>query len=443
MWQTMLVFLVPLMLANILQSASQTFNYIFLGRMISVHALAAVAGIFPLVFLLFAFLIGTANGSTVLIGQAFGAQDDHKVKKVAGTALGASVAFSFVVAIIGWFFSAPMLHLLGTPAVIFDDANLYTKVIFGVMPLFFPGIMYTTFLRGVGDSKTPLYFLILGAICGITFTPAFIAGWFGLPKVGVIAPAIAGAVTQLIVMPVMFIYLHRTKHPLRFTLETAQDMLVDPKLLWLILKIGIPTGFAMIVVSLAEIAVVGFVNRFGADATAAYGAVNQIIGYVQFPAMSLSIAASIFGAQCIGAKREDKLGAVIRSAVGINYVLNGILILLCYIFSSQIIGLFITDPNVVAVAQGLLGITLWSYLLWGNSAVLGGVMRSSGSVLWPTINSIVAVAAVEVPSAYILMHYFGLRGVWMGYPIAFAFVLAAQFVYYEFFWKKKTHERLI
>lgn len=439
----MLVFLVPLMLANILQSASQTFNYIFLGRMISVHALAAVAGIFPLVFLLFAFLIGTANGSTVLIGQAFGAGDDHKVKKVAGTALGASVMFSFVVAVLGWFFSAPMLHLLQTPAPIFDDANRYTKVIFALMPLFFPAIMYTTFLRGVGDSKTPLYFLIIGLICGLTFTPAFIAGWFGLPKVGVIAPAIAGGLTQVIVLPTMLIYLWRTNHPLRFTLETAQDMLVDPKLLWTILKIGIPTGFAMIVVSFAEIAVVGFVNRFGADATAAYGAVNQIIGYVQFPAMSLSIAASIFGAQCIGARREDKLGEVVRSAVALNYVVNGLLILLCYIFASEIIGLFITDPNVVIVARGLLSITLWSYLLWGNSAVLSGVMRSSGSVLWPTLNAVVAVGLVEVPSAYILMHYYGLPGVWMGYPIAYAFVLCAQFTYYQLFWKRKTHERLI
>ena len=443
MWQTMLVFLIPLMLSNVLQSASQTLNYIFLGRMISVHALAAVAGIFPLVFLLFAFLIGTANGSTVLIGQAFGAGDDHKVKKVAGTALGASIAFSFLVAVLGWFFSAQMLHLLQTPAAIFDDANLYTKVIFAVMPLFFPGIMYTTFLRGVGDAKTPLYLLILGAACGLILTPAFIKGWFGLPAVGVIAPALAGAVSQLIILPTLFIYLARTNHPLKFTSETARDLLVDPKLLWIILKIGIPTGFAMIVVSLAEIAVVGFVNHFGADATAAYGAVNQIIGYVQFPAMSLGIAASIFGAQCIGARREDKLGEVIRSAVALNYAVNGLMILLCYIFASQIIGLFITDPGVVTVARGLLSITLWAYLLWGNSAVLSGVMRSSGSVLWPTINSCIAVLLVEVPSAYILMHHYGLSGVWMGYPIAYAFVLCAQFTYYTTVWKKKTHERLI
>jgi Na+-driven multidrug efflux pump len=134
---------------------------------------------------------------------------------------------------------------------------------------------------------------------------------------------------------------------------------------------------------------------------------------------------------------------VVRSAVALNYAVNGALIVLCYIFANTIIGWFITDPKVVDVAHGLLVITLWSYILWGNSAVLSGVMRSSGTVLWPTINGIAAVWLVEVPAAFILMHYYGLSGVWMGYPIAFACALGAQFTYYTFFWKKSTHERLI
>ncbi len=195
-------------------------------------------------------------------------------------------------------------------------------------------------------------------------------------------------------------------------------------------------------VSLAEIAVISFVNRFGSSATAAYGAVNQVIGYVQFPAISIGIAASIFGAQCIGARREDKLGTVIRSAVGLNYFIGGIIIGLCYIFAWVILGWFITDRQTLQIAHELLMIVLWSYLLFGNSAVLSGVMRGSGSVLWPTINGIFAIWAVEVPVAYVLMHRIGLDGVWLGYPVAYCVVLALQFGYYEFVWKKKTHERL-
>ena len=192
-----------------------------------------------------------------------------------------------------------------------------------------------------------------------------------------------------------------------------------------------------------QIAIIGFVNRFGSSATAAYGAVNAVVGYVQFPAISIGIAASIFGAQCIGARREDKLGSVIRSAVGLNYVVGGTIIGGCYIFAWNILGWFITDQSTLIIAHRLLMIVLWSYLLFGNSAVLSGLMRGSGSVTWPTINGIFAILCVELPVAYLLMHRVGLDGVWLGYPVAYCVVLALQFGYYEFVWKRKTHERLV
>ncbi len=220
-------------------------------------------------------------------------------------------------------------------------------------------------------------------------------------------------------------------------------MRIDWKILGAVVRIGVPTGLQVMMVSLAEIAVISFVNRFGSSATAAYGAVNQVIGYVQFPAISIGISASIFGAQCIGARREDKLGSVIRSAVGLNYAIGGFIIAICYIFAWNIIGWFITDPHTLGIAHGLLMITLWSYAIFGNSAVLSGIMRGSGTVLWPTAIGIFAIWGVEVPAAYLLMHRFGLNGVWLGYPIAYCVGLALQFSYYEFVWKRKTHERLV
>jgi Na+-driven multidrug efflux pump len=164
---------------------------------------------------------------------------------------------------------------------------------------------------------------------------------------------------------------------------------------------------------------------------------------VQFPAISIGIAASIFGAQCIGARREDKLGSVIRSAVGLNYLISGVLILICYAFAWLILGAFITSPHTLKIAHELLMITLWSYAIFGNSAVLSGIMRGSGDVIYPTLIGIVAIWGVEVPAAFILMHHYQLDGIWMGYPIAFCASLAMQFCYYEFVWKRKTHERLV
>jgi putative MATE family efflux protein len=443
MWQIMLVFLVPLMISNILQSASQTFASIFLGRMIGVNALAAVSAVFPVVFLLFSFLIGIASGSTVLIGQAYGARDEHRVKKVAGTVLGATMAFAIIVAIVGPFVSPWMLKALGTPSVILADSENYTRVIFLTAPIIFPYLVYTTFLRGVGDSQTPLYFLIVSSVLAVFFTPAFIQGWLGLPHLGVVSAAVSGLIANFVGLIGLLVLLARRKSPLAFDREMARDMIVDPMILWNVVRIGVATGIQVIMVSLAEIAIISFVNRYGPHATAAYGAVNQIVNYVQFPAISIGIAASIFGAQCIGARREDKLGGVVRSAVALNYAVGGILVTLCYLLATQLLQLFITDPSTVQIAHELLMITLWSYLIFGNSAIISGVMRSSGTVLVPTLNGLVGIWLIEVPVAYFGMQHFGLPGVWLGYPAYYCFMLCAQFTYYSLFWKKKTHARLV
>ncbi|HZY95949.1 MAG TPA: MATE family efflux transporter [Candidatus Cybelea sp.] len=443
MWQILLVFLVPFMLSNVLQSVSQTMASIWIGRLISTQALGAISAVFPIVFLLFSFVFGVSSGASVLVGQAFGANDHHKVKRIAGTVIAAALYLGIIVAVLGAFGSPTVLGWLRTPPDIIGQADAYARVLFLTMPVFFVYFVYATILRGTGDSTTPFYALIVSAVLAIVITPLFIVGVFGLPKLGVVSAAVAGLIANAAALAWLLYYLHRRDHLLKFDRETLEDMLIDWKILLAVVKIGVPTGLQVMMVSLAEIVIIGLVNNFGSSATAAYGAVNQIVGYVQFPAISIGISASIFAAQCIGARREDKLGSVIRSAVGLNYVIGGIIVGLCYIFAWQILGWFITDAHTLAIAHGLLMLVLWSYLLFGNSAVLSGVMRGSGTVLWPTINGIFAIWCVELPAAYILMHYLGLKGVWLGYPIAYCVVLMLQFRYYEFVWKRKTHERLV
>ena len=440
MWRLFLVFLVPLMLSNVLQSASQTVSSIFLGRLIGVDALAAVSAIFPILFLLISFMIGLASGSTVLIGQAHGAKQTHTMRRVAGTTLCTSFVLGLVVGLLGILFTYPLLHVIGTPANIIDSSAVYARIVFLYLPAFFPYIAYTFFLRGTGDSQTPFYFLIISTALSILLTPAFIKGWAGLPAIGIAGAAIAGYIGNAAAFAALLAYLLKRKHPLRLEVEM---FCIDWPLLAKIIRIGVPAGIQTILVALAEIAVIRFVNHYGSDATAAYGAVNQVVSYVQFPAISIGMTASIFGAQSIGARRNDKLNSVIRSGVTLNYVIGGILVIICYLFAWDILGWFITQPHPLDIAHKLLMITLWSYLLFGNNSVLSGVMRSSGTVFWPTMIGIFQIWAIEVPCAYFLMRHFGLDGVWMGYPIAYAVGLVLQFVYYEVSWKHKTHERLV
>ncbi|MBV8222004.1 MAG: MATE family efflux transporter [Candidatus Eremiobacteraeota bacterium] len=437
------LFLVPLILGNILQSAAGTVNSIFVGRLIGVNGLAAISAFFPVLFLFFSFLIGLSSGSTVLVGQAYGARDEHKLKQVVGTSVTFTFLLGLALSIVGALLAKETLVLLGTPQNILADSVAYAHIIYALLPVLFVFFTYVGFMRGTADATTPFIFLLTGALLSSLFTPAFILGWFGLPHLGVLSAAVSALIANTLTFVLMLIYLRAIKHPLALDAETIHDLKLNWPILKQVIRIGIPTGIQLIFVSLSEIAVISFVNRFGSTAAAAYGAVNQIVSYVQFPAVSIGITASIFGAQAIGANRDDLLRKVVNAAVGLNYGIGGVLIALCYLFKREIVGWFLTNPDTLNIAVGLLAITLWSYLLFGNSAILSGIMRASGNVVIPTANGIFAIWGVEVPVAYVLSHKIGLEGIWIGYPAAFAVGLLLQSAYYFFVWKRQRHERLI
>jgi putative MATE family efflux protein len=438
-WRTMLVFLIPLMLSNALQSASSTLNSIYLGQLIGTQALAAASAFFPILFFLISFFVGIASGATVLIGQAFGAKDMERVRSVAGTAISVALALGVIIGVFGGFATEQLLRLTGTPSDIFAAAAGYAKIILFTLPVLFLYLVYTTILRGVGDSRTPFYFLIVSTVLGVVLTPAFIQGWFGLPHLGVASAAVASAGSTALGLVGLLIVLARRGDVLALDAKMLAHLRIQPQVLAALLRIGLPTGVQFVMVSLSEIAVITFVNRYGSGATAAYGAVNQIVSYVQFPAISIGIATSVFGAQSIGARRFDRLRAIVHSAVGLNYAIGIALVIVVYTFSWPILGAFVRDPHTLAIAHDLMTITLWSYVFFGNNAVLSGMMRSSGTVFWPTLISISAIWLVEVPIAYTLSQHthFGLQGVWIAYPITFLVGLSLQFSYYRFVWRRK------
>ena len=159
--------------------------------------------------------------------------------------------------------------------------------------------------------------------------------------------------------------------------------------------------------------------------------------------LSIAIAASVFGAQAIGAGKNDLLNKVTRTALIMNILFTGSLVVLAYLFSKYLMALFITDPQVVVLGQQLLFIVLWSILFFGASAIFASIMRASGTVTVPMIINIIAIIAIEVPAAYLFSHWWGLQGIWYGYALAFVCLCIMQGLYYQFVWKKKTIEALI
>ncbi|MED4614546.1 MATE family efflux transporter [Priestia megaterium] len=439
----MLVFLIPLMLSNAMQSVGQLAGSIIVGRALGVDALAAISAFFPLFFLLVSFSIGIGSGSSILIGQAYGAQNEKRVKEIIGTTLTFTFLVGIVLAVLGSIFAPDILRIMGTPANIIDVTVHYARILFVAIPVLFLYFVYTTFMRGTGDSKTPFYFLVVSTVLNIIFLPILIFGWIGVPKLGVYGAAYATVFSTVLTFIIMIIYLRKKNHPLKF--DSSISLKMDGTLLKLLMRLGIPASINMILVSLSEIAVITFVNGFGSDATAAYGAVNQVASYVQMPAISLGIAVSIFAAQSIGANKFERLKEVIRSGIMLNYVIGSVLILLIYLFSNQILALFLTSQYTLHIAEELLVITLWSYLIFGHAQIITATMRASGTVLWPTVFSIMAIWCVEVPVAYVLSQFTSLeiKGIWIGYPAAFVVSLILQYSYYQFVWKKKKIERLV
>src|SRR5690606_16225520 len=170
----------------------------------------------------------------------------------------------------------------------------------------------------------------------------------------------------------------------------------------------------MVISSIAGIVVVGLVNRFGSDATAAYGALGQVMSYVQFPAMSIGIAASIFAPHAIGARNQHPAGALHRTALVMNLIITGALVILAYIFSERVVALFITDPEVIALTESLLQVVLWSIVLFGGSVVFSGVMRASGTVYVPMLISLFCILGIELPGAiWLSQTELGLKGIWV------------------------------
>ncbi|HEV7632109.1 MAG TPA: MATE family efflux transporter [Steroidobacteraceae bacterium] len=442
-WKVFLFFLGPMMLANILQSLSGTLNNIFLGQMIGVGALAAASAFFPVMLFLISFVMGLGAGSSVLIGQAWGARQPERVQAVAGTTLTVGLIGGVIVAVFGGSFAPSLLRALATPPDIMADATAYARIMLLAMPGFFAFLLITSIMRGVGDTVTPLYALVVSTLVGLVVTPALIRGWGGLPALGVASAAYAAIASFAVTLLCLGLYLRHRGHALAPSREFLRHMKIDMQILRTVMRIGIPTALQMVIMSLAEVALLSLVNGFGSPATAAYGAGNQVLGYVQFPAMSIAIAASILGAQTIGAGRPERLGAITRAGILINFAITGSLLLLCYVFSRQIIGLFTTSTEVTEIAQNMLHIVLWSSLVFGASAVVSGVMRSSGTVLVPTMLSILAIVIVEVPVAWFLSRRIGVNGVWIAYPVTFVVMLVLQSTYYRLVWRKTKIRRLI
>lgn len=441
-WRIFLSILLPMMLTNALQSASGAVDGIFIGQLLGLNAVAAVSVFFPVMFLLMAIVIGLASGATVLIGQAWGAGDRAGVRNIAGTALCMMLIAGAAVSLLGALLAPGITRALGSPATVQGEAAGYARLIMLGAPVIFLLWLVTAMSRGVGDAVSPLKALALATAVSLIATPALILGWGWLPPLGVMSAAVSNIAAYLVALLWLGLHWRARSHPLAPPALAHMALRLDLRIAAAILKIGIPAAVQMVAMAVAEMALLHLIAQYGAPATAIYGAINQVMGWVQLPVMSLGITTSVLCAHAIGAGKPDRIGAIVRTGLRINFATTGAVIVLAYLFSHSLIALFITDAQTATAATGLLRTVLWSMIAAGAASVLTGAMRSDGTVLGPTALSVFAILCVEIPAAYLFAARFGLSGIWLAYAVAFAAMLVFQSLFYRAVWRRKTRARL-
>jgi putative MATE family efflux protein len=442
LWRRFVVFLGPLVLTNVLQALSGTVNSVFLGQMLGARALAAAVAFFPALMFLLAFVIGLGTGASILVGQAWGGRQHAKVREIAGAVLLGGVALGAAIALAGWLLVPLVLRGLGTPEEVLGEAVPYARVMLLALPFLFLSLLSAALLRGMGDTVTPLGVLSITCAGSFLLTPAFISGRFGLPPLGVASAAWATLIATGVALCWLAWRLARRNHllapgALRRELRWRADLLRP------VAKLGLPTGLFFVTGSLADLGLLALVNRHGASAVAAWGAVQQVTSYVQFPAMSIAIAASVFAAHAIGAGEGQQVHQVTRVGLALNLALTGSLALLVVFLAPRAVRVFTDDAAVVALGARLLQISVWGSLLLGIGSVFSGVMRAAGTIRVPMLISLGCLVFLLFPVGWAFDRAFGMHGLWFTYLVTYGCGASLQAAYYFAVWRKQPIRRLV
>ncbi len=431
--RTLLVFALPVLGANVLQSLNGSINAIWVGRFLGESALTATSNANLVLFLVLGTVFGIGMAATILVAQSVGARDLPEARRIVGTSATFFLAISVLFAACGWIWVDAILNLLGTPADALPLARSYLRIIFLAVPMMNLLAFVMTVLRGAGDSRTPFLFMALAVCLDIVLNPLLIRGIGPFPELGIAGSAASTLIGQTVSAIAILIVLYARKHPLRLAGADLALLRPDAGLLRLVVFKGVPMGLQMIVISAAALTLMGLVNTYGSQVAAAYGIAAQLWTYVQMPALAVGAAVSSMAAQNVGAGRWDRIGRITASGIGFNLVLTGVLVVALYVFDRPVLGLFLTgDSAAIDTAIHINNLGSWSFILFGITIVLFATVRATGAVMPPLIILIVSVLLVRTTFAYALQNTLGMDALWWSFPAGSITSLALAAAYYRF-----------
>ncbi len=342
-WRHLINFAFPLFIGNIFQQLYNTVDSIVVGNFVGADALGAVTSTIPVVITLIGLFIGLSMGASVVISQYFGAKDIKNLRKATHTAVVATVIMSLIISAIGYYSTPFLLRMMNTPPSVFKEAVVYLQIFslgLGGTMLYNMG---SAILRAVGDSKRPLYFLILASILNIFLDLLFVIKF----ESGVAGVAYATIIAQLVSGLIIFWRLFRSHevHSL-----TWHEMKIDFAILRKIIKIGFPAGLQMALTSFSNVFVQAYINSYGAAATAGWGIYARVDAFVTLSTQSMSMAITTYVGQNAGARNPERIRLGLRECLKISLTISGTIIFFLYISAPFIASLFNRDEKVLYYA---------------------------------------------------------------------------------------------
>lgn len=425
-------FAAPMLIGNVFQQLFNVVDSFVVGNFVGKEALAAVGAAFPIIFVMVSMIIGIVTGTMIIISQYFGAGDLLKVRRAIDTMYIYSMLAGAVASVAGLIFSAPLLRLLGLPEELMPQATQYLRIFMSGIVIFFGYNGTTAVLRGLGDSKTPLYFLIIATLLNIVLDLLFVA----VLKMGVAGAAYATLIANGVAFGLAIIWVNKTHKVLRIAIRGLQ---FDREVFRQSIRIGLPTGIQHTLVAMGALALMGIVNTFGTDVIAGFSVASRLDALAIIPAMTFSQALSTFVGQNIGANRYDRVRAGLISTVRMSGIVTILTTVIIVFSGNYLMRLFTDDTEVIRLGDQYLTIVSLFYIFFTLMFIYNGIMRGAGDTVWPMFFSLFSLWIIRVPIAYFLSREIGPSGIWWSIPASWIIGLALSFGYYKSGrWKKKT-----
>jgi len=425
-------FALPMLLGNVFQQLYNVVDSIVVGQFLGKAALAAVGITMPLIFTLISLIVGLSIGFNVIIAQYFGAKDYKNVQRTVDTMNIILFISSAIFTIVGLLLMDNVLTLIKTPADIHVQAIQYLRVYLLGLVFFFGYNGNAAIYRGMGDSKTPLYFIILSTILNIGLDLLFVAvfDW------GIEGAAWATIIAQGIAFITSIFYINKFHDFLKFKFWNFS---FDSYIMKKSIQIGLPTALQQSFVALGMVALLSVVNAFGTDVVAAYSIATRIESFVALPAMNFAAALSTFVGQNIGAQRIDRVKKGYLATLKMTLLITIVSTLIILIFSYPLTRLFTEDLAVINISRGYLNIVSFFFVFFTAMFVNSGVLRGAGDTLIPMFITLFSLWVIRIPLAYLMSKSFGYIGIWWAIPVAWFFGMLFSYSYYKIGrWKNKS-----